>query len=42
MLGAPAFVMDKRTFIKLMEECYREVSKNALEVAYGLEEDKDR
>lgn len=42
MLGAPAFVKDKKAFNELIEECYSEVSEKALEVAYGLEDEKDK
>lgn len=37
ILGAPGFVADKMAFISIMEECYREVSKRALEAAYALD-----
>jgi len=41
MLGAPAFIKDKKTFTELIEECYREVSRKALEAAYDLEDENE-
>lgn len=39
--GPPAFINDKKAFSRLMEECYEEVSRKAMEVAYSLEDGSD-
>lgn len=39
--GPPAFITDKKTFNRLMEELYTEVSEKAMEVAYDLEEENE-